>query len=99
MWVSIHHARNVPEAYLVRDTLLTGGVDARVRGEQRAGIAGEIPMADAMAEVIVPSEQVLLARTLLAEMEEARKRPAWRCARCGEENPGSFDLCWSCGGS
>lgn len=22
--------------------------------------------------------------------------PAWRCAKCGEENPGNFDMCWKC---
>ncbi|WP_425509650.1 DUF7577 domain-containing protein [Usitatibacter palustris] len=21
----------------------------------------------------------------------------WNCDACGEENPGSFELCWSCG--
>ncbi len=21
----------------------------------------------------------------------------WRCAGCGEENPGTFELCWQCG--
>lgn len=23
-------------------------------------------------------------------------RPAWTCAKCGEENPGNFDECWKC---
>jgi hypothetical protein len=23
--------------------------------------------------------------------------PPAKCAACGEENPASFDLCWSCG--
>jgi len=22
----------------------------------------------------------------------------WTCAACGEENPGSFEICWQCGG-
>jgi len=22
--------------------------------------------------------------------------PNWRCAKCGEENPGNFDECWKC---
>jgi hypothetical protein len=23
-------------------------------------------------------------------------KPAWKCASCGEENPGNFDVCWKC---
>lgn len=23
--------------------------------------------------------------------------PEWTCSACNETNPGSFDLCWSCG--
>jgi hypothetical protein len=22
--------------------------------------------------------------------------PPWKCAQCGEENPGEFDICWKC---
>jgi hypothetical protein len=22
--------------------------------------------------------------------------PVWRCASCGEENPGNFEVCWKC---
>jgi hypothetical protein len=23
-------------------------------------------------------------------------KPAWTCAKCREENPGNFDVCWKC---
>jgi hypothetical protein len=23
-------------------------------------------------------------------------KPAWICAKCREENPGNFDVCWKC---
>jgi len=36
------------------------------------------------------------ARRLLAA-PPAGAGAAWTCARCGEDNPGSFDLCWHCG--
>lgn len=22
--------------------------------------------------------------------------PSWRCGKCGEENPGNFEMCWKC---
>jgi hypothetical protein len=41
----------------------------------------------------------------LREMEEQERwsdemnspsRKAWKCSRCGEENPSNFDICWKC---
>jgi predicted RNA-binding Zn-ribbon protein involved in translation (DUF1610 family) len=26
-------------------------------------------------------------------------RPVWVCPKCGEENPGNFDMCWKCQGA
>lgn len=31
-----------------------------------------------------------------ASSETASDEPAWKCKSCGEENPGSFDICWKC---
>ncbi len=28
---------------------------------------------------------------------ELLERDPWRCAQCREENPGNFEVCWSCG--
>jgi predicted amidophosphoribosyltransferase len=35
------------------------------------------------------------ARRNVAAARSGRHAP-WRCARCGEENPGHFELCWQC---
>ncbi|MEW6251385.1 MAG: hypothetical protein AB1716_12115 [Planctomycetota bacterium] len=35
-----------------------------------------------------------LREQLAASRAAARK--TWRCAHCGEKNPGSFEVCWSC---
>jgi hypothetical protein len=34
----------------------------------------------------------------LPEPEEEAAGPDWKCSGCGEENPGNFEVCWSCGG-
>jgi hypothetical protein len=53
---------------------------------------------------------VMRARELAAEAELEEKlakkqlelespdvgKPAWACAKCREENPGNFDICWKC---
>ena len=30
---------------------------------------------------------------------QSSQAPAWHCAKCGEEVPGTFDSCWQCGAS
>jgi len=38
------------------------------------------------------------ARTLIEDYLGSRViGPPVRCPACGEENPSSFDVCWSCG--
>ncbi|MDP2311332.1 MAG: zinc ribbon domain-containing protein [Pseudomonadota bacterium] len=96
-WVRFRTCRSLPEAHLVNTELMRGGVASEVRGESRAPLAGEIPFADARVEVWVVSEQLLLATTLLAEVDAAGEGPPHTCPKCGEENPPAFELCWRCG--
>jgi hypothetical protein len=37
----------------------------------------------------------LLEEQLELESPDVGK-PAWTCAKCREENPGNFDICWKC---
>jgi len=31
------------------------------------------------------------------ELREEAVKKVWNCRKCREENPGTFDICWSCG--
>jgi DNA-directed RNA polymerase subunit RPC12/RpoP len=38
------------------------------------------------------------ARAIIEEFKTTTTTgPAVKCPECGEENPGTFDLCWKCG--
>jgi hypothetical protein len=38
------------------------------------------------------------ARAMIETYKTTRNTgPAVKCPQCGEENPGTFDLCWNCG--
>lgn len=97
MWRRVHSATNLANATLARDALIAEGIDARIRGEGRASAAGEIPLPEAMIEVVVPGDSYLRAVGVLTRLEEAEEGEPWRCPRCGEEVPGSFEVCWKCG--
>lgn len=96
-WSRVRTYRTLPEAHLALEELLHAGLTAELRGETRAPLAGEIPFADARVEVWVIAAQAEAAESLLAEIDATAEGEPRPCARCGEENPPAFDLCWKCG--
>jgi hypothetical protein len=36
------------------------------------------------------------ARGFIDEYLNASSGPARKCEKCGEENPGAFEVCWNC---
>jgi hypothetical protein len=91
--------RSVGEARLLAGALEAAGLSVRVRGESLAPLSGEIPSTETWIELWLLPQEVELARQLVAELEEngeAAEREV-KCPRCREDNPGNFELCWSCG--
>ncbi len=95
-WARLRSYRTLPEAHLALNEVLHAGMTAEVRGQQRAPLAGEIPFSDALLELWVVRAQQEAAEQLLAEIDRAGEGAPRRCV-CGEDNPPTFDLCWSCG--
>jgi hypothetical protein len=83
------------------DLLAAHGIAFRVNGAPLTSLRGVIPFADASVTVeVVRDEDVEPARRLLAaSAETAAAQDDWRCPGCGEESPGTFDVCWKCGRS
>jgi hypothetical protein len=91
--------RTVGEARLLAGLLEGSGVSVEVRGEGLAPLGGEIPVAETWVELWLWPQDLEAARQLqeeLKENEEAATRTV-HCPKCREENPGNFELCWSCG--
>lgn len=82
----------------MRETLESAGIPARIVGQLRPSIAGEIPIPDAMVEVWVDDEDEATAKALLAGLDEQAKAAEWTCEACAEANPATFEVCWKCGG-
>lgn len=89
-------ARNIGEATLIKDALESEDIEVKLRGEHRPSIAGELPFAEAMIELLVREEDAARAKELLSKAHLHAAGPPRTCPRCNEENPGNFDSCWSC---
>lgn len=78
------------------------GIATTIRNQDVSSLSGEVPYAAAFPELWVLDDSTYdQAIALLREYHESARRdatrPDWKCSRCGETVPGSFDSCWHCG--
>jgi hypothetical protein len=96
----ICNAANLPEAHILAGVLAQRGIRARILNANASGAIGELPVDAAAPQIWLedPRDEVR-ARAIIEEFITAPAGTPKRCPACGEESPGSFDLCWSCGES
>jgi hypothetical protein len=94
-------ARQRYDAYLIADRLRQAGIRAHVFNEHASSIVGDVPPDVAQPQVWLEREcdRERAEATLRSIEAEAARGVPRRCAACGEESPGNFDLCWNCGGN
>jgi len=96
----VFSSNQISETVLVRDALLHHGVEAIVQNEN-SGMSA-VPEFRPPADIWIRDDadydraHNIVVRTL-ATLDSKTGAPGWVCARCSEENPGSFELCWNCG--
>ena len=94
----VHTAANLPEAHLLLHLLEHRGIRARVFNANASSLAGELPIDATLPQVWVENAaHAARAREIIDDYLRSGSGPARKCPACGEENPSSFDLCWSCG--
>jgi hypothetical protein len=89
------------DAYLLVDRLAHAGIKAHVFNEHMSSIVGDVPPDVAMPQVwLDDDDDRVRAEAVLREYQAERSRGgSVRCAKCQEENPATFELCWRCGWS
>src|SRR5688572_5014910 len=93
----VYLAAHPVEAEIVRQYLSAHGIGAILADRYAWGGRGELPV-DVYPRVFLEDERDFPeARALIAQYERQRDGCAWRCARCGEQSPEHFAICWNCG--
>ena len=95
----VYYTLDLTEAVLLKDHLLHNSVAASVRNKGAvrmpyAGIASEVWVNDDADDNDVRE----LIHGFLKQRTDSSGAPksSWTCQHCREENPGSFEVCWSC---
>lgn len=88
------------EAQLILDLLRESFIRAEVRNENLVGLAGLLPESATLPTIWVANDGDWERGRAVVEEYEARRAeqtpPDVACPACGEDNPGNFELCWSC---
>lgn len=81
------------------DLLSHVGIKARLFNEHAQGGVGEIAFTEAYPEVWVINDFDLERALAVAQNYDTTPVDTGVvfCRKCGEENPGNFQLCWHCG--
>ncbi|MDA8420506.1 MAG: DUF2007 domain-containing protein [Pseudomonadota bacterium] len=94
--LKLYRAANLQEAYLIKGMLSAAGIEVHVLNEHLQGGLGELPFSEVYPELWLEDERdATLALRILADYEHPL--PGRRCGFCGEDNPGTFEICWHCG--
>ena len=97
IFIALHRV----EAYLLVDRLAHAGIKAHVFNEHASSIVGEVPPEVAQPQVWLDddADRAIADAVLVTYQEERNRAGSVVCAKCGEESPATFELCWKCGWS
>ena len=95
----IFTATNRTDAYLVVHRLAQAGIKAHVFNEHTSSIVGDIPPDVALPQVWLDddADRERADAVLRAYRLERDREGTLVCARCHEQSPATFELCWNCG--
>ena len=80
----------------VKNQLENAGIGCFLKNEFAAGAAGDLSPLDTWAEVWIINDSDWLGAQALLEQAAQPDAEAWLCPACGEQNEGSFEICWQC---
>lgn len=99
-WAPLDPSSRFGLAAPVVEMLLASEQIPYVAGENKTALEHYMGTPAGTGRLLIARDFYFEALALLAatrrEMDTQRGAP-WRCAKCGEESPGDFEVCWSCG--
>jgi hypothetical protein len=95
----VYSAADLPQAHLLSHLLDHAGIAHYIANEYLQAGVGELPFTDTYPAIwLFDAVDYARARSVIEGFERASTRQgAWCCGVCGEDNPPTFELCWSCG--
>ena len=83
----------------VKQLLDEHSIPCFIKNEYASGAMGELSPFDTCPEIwVTDDEWQSKAEQLIEQMQkDSKSQNNWCCSHCGENNAGTFELCWQCG--
>ena len=87
--ILLHSAKNF---------LALNGVESFVKNEHNIANGARLGIDNIFLELWLVNDQDFDKATEILEkqLNNPEPQPSWFCAKCDEQNDGSFDFCWKC---
>ncbi len=100
--IEIYKAPTPQDAYILLALLEAEGVDAVVENDKLFNMVGELPYSGEILPSVVITDNsqknkaLNIVNSYIDNLNKKCDNKEWICKECGESNPDSFELCWSC---
>ena len=93
----VYSHENLALVHSAKNLLEISGIECFLKNEHYA-TGGHAGLASFPVELwVTNSDDSAKAATILAkDLSSNDQQSAWICVECGEENDGSFEICWNC---
>lgn len=89
---------NIAILHSAKNILSLNGIEAFVKNEHTIPSGARHGIENTFLELWIQNDKDFERASSIIEKEllSPQVKPPWQCARCDEENDGSFDFCWNC---
>ena len=96
----VYTAADLTEAHFIKGLLIQYDIELEIQSQSLAIAIGELPVDAQRIDLYVKSENLSKSLEILSKynsnIRSSNKLNNWKCNHCNEENPESFEICWSC---
>src|SRR5690606_33741861 len=89
---------NIVVLHSVKNILELNNIESFVKNEHTVPVGAQHGIGNIFHELWIMNDQDYekAASVIENEVENAEPKASWICGHCGEENDGSFEICWKC---
>lgn len=94
----VYTSDNIVVLHSAKNILALNNIESFVKNEHTTPVGASHGINNIFFELWILNDQDFDKASAIIENEIVNKAPknSWVCSNCGEENEGSFEVCWKC---
>ena len=94
----VYKDENMTIVHSVKNILELNDIDCVLKNEHSHTMGAEFGLSDTLLELWLSNDDDYEKASSLIDSQVLNPptKSSWVCGKCGEENEGSFEICWKC---